>query len=132
MESADWNVDQDQKELLRVERARCMGKPAPLADDDSEYEGYSMVLGIVTIGVCVALSTQFACGKSCGALATRGGAVSIEHVREWLLVALARDSSTLFARASLMASQGKLKLSGALTHSLLQAAQLHAQLLNLK
>ena len=43
--------------------------------------------------------------------ATRGGAVSIEHVREWLLVALARDSSTLFARASLMASQGKLKLS---------------------
>ena len=43
--------------------------------------------------------------------ATRGGAVSIEHVREWLLVALARDSSTLFARASLMASQGKLRLS---------------------
>ena len=43
--------------------------------------------------------------------ATRGGTVSIEHIREWMLVALARDSSTLFARASLMASQGGIQLS---------------------
>ena len=43
--------------------------------------------------------------------ATRGGTVSIEHIREWLLVALARDSSTLFARAALMASQGGIQLS---------------------
>ena len=34
------------------------------------------VLGMsaAALTVCVALSTNFACGKSCGALATRGGA----------------------------------------------------------
>ena len=42
MESSEWNVEEDQKELLRIERARRMNKPVPLADDDSEYAAEAM------------------------------------------------------------------------------------------
>ena len=42
LESSEWNVEEDQKELLRIERARRMNKPVPLADDDSEYEAEAM------------------------------------------------------------------------------------------
>ena len=44
-------------------------------------------------------------------VATRGGAPALEHVREWLLVALARGSTTLFARAALMAAQARAPLA---------------------
>ena len=50
------------------------------------------------------------CTKTIQDETMQNGPAGIELVREWMLIALARDSSTLFARAALMASQARYPL----------------------